>query len=103
MNVKKKAVELRTSKHTTDPGALQRGEDFVNAFSLGFDPDDAIALLRIDDLVSLIPCQIVVSLLGAESLELSQKLCILLSQLLRSSESYRLPSKFIQIIVLIHQ
>ncbi|CAF9924560.1 MAG: pre-rRNA-processing protein pno1 [Heterodermia speciosa] len=50
MNVKAKAVELRSSKHTTDPGALQKGEDFVKAFSLGFDTDDAIALLRLDEL-----------------------------------------------------
>ena len=50
MNVKNRSVELRTSKHTTDPGALQKGEDFVKAFSLGFDVDDAIALLRLDDL-----------------------------------------------------
>ncbi|KAA6415370.1 MAG: pre-rRNA-processing PNO1 [Lasallia pustulata] len=50
MNVKHRAVELRSSKHTTDSGALQKGEDFVKAFSLGFDVDDAIALLRLDDL-----------------------------------------------------
>ncbi|EOD50557.1 K-like protein [Neofusicoccum parvum] len=50
MNIKNKAVELRSSKHTTDTGALQKGEDFVKAFSLGFDVDDAIALLRLDDL-----------------------------------------------------
>jgi RNA-binding protein PNO1 len=50
MNIKNRAVELRTSKHTTDPGALQKGDDFVKAFSLGFDVDDAIALLRLDDL-----------------------------------------------------
>lgn len=50
MNVKGKAVELRTSKFTTDAGALQKGEDFVKAFTLGFDVDDAIALLRLDDL-----------------------------------------------------
>lgn len=50
MNVKSRAVELRTSKHTEDTGALQKGEDFVKAFSLGFDVDDAIALLRLDDL-----------------------------------------------------
>ena len=50
-NAKKgRAVELRTSKHTKDSGALQKGEDFVKAFSLGFDIDDAIALLRLDDL-----------------------------------------------------
>lgn len=50
MNIKNRAIELRTSKHTTDPGAVQKGEDFVKAFSLGFDVDDAIALLRLDDL-----------------------------------------------------
>ena len=50
MNIKSKAVELRTSKHTTDTGALQKGADFVTAFTLGFDVDDAIALLRLDDL-----------------------------------------------------
>ena len=50
MNVKNRAVELRTSKFTTDSGSLQKGEDFVKAFTLGFDVDDAIALLRLDDL-----------------------------------------------------
>ncbi|KAI4134918.1 MAG: hypothetical protein LQ347_001126 [Umbilicaria vellea] len=50
MNVKNRAVELRSSKHTTDTGALQKGEDFAKAFGLGFDVDDAIALLRLDDL-----------------------------------------------------
>ena len=50
MNVKRKAVELRTSKHTTDPEAIQRGVDFLTAFVCGFDVDDAIALLRLDDL-----------------------------------------------------
>ncbi|KAL5121898.1 pre-rRNA-processing protein pno1 [Pleosporales sp. CAS-2024a] len=50
MNVKTKAVELRTAKSTADTGALQKGEDFVRAFTLGFDVDDAIALLRLDDL-----------------------------------------------------
>lgn len=50
MNIKRKTVELRTSKHTVDSGALQKGEDFVKAFTLGFDVDDAIALLRLDDL-----------------------------------------------------
>ena len=50
MNVRARAVELRTSKVTIDNGALQKGEDFVKAFTLGFDVDDAIALLRLDDL-----------------------------------------------------
>lgn len=50
MNLKDKAVELRSSAITSDTGALQKGADFVKAFSLGFDVDDAIALLRLDDL-----------------------------------------------------
>ena len=50
MNLKGKAVELRTSKYTDDDGALQKAQDFVQAFCLGFDVDDAIALLRLDDL-----------------------------------------------------
>jgi RNA-binding protein PNO1 len=50
MNIKRNTVELRTSDATTDTGALQKGEDFVKAFTLGFDVDDAIALLRLDDL-----------------------------------------------------
>jgi RNA-binding protein PNO1 len=50
MNMKNRAVELRTSRLTTDTGALQKGADFIHAFCLGFDLDDAIALLRLDDL-----------------------------------------------------
>ncbi|KAJ5385330.1 K Homology domain type 1 [Penicillium robsamsonii] len=50
MNIKTRSVELRTSKFTTDVGALQKGADFIKAFTLGFDLDDAIALLRLDDL-----------------------------------------------------
>ncbi|KAI0664675.1 hypothetical protein C8Q70DRAFT_1048892 [Cubamyces menziesii] len=50
MNVQRKCVEIRTSKHTTDIGAIQKGADFVKAYALGFDVNDAIALLRLDDL-----------------------------------------------------
>lgn len=50
MNVSARAVEMRTSSHTVDSGALQKGEDFVRAFCLGFDLEDAIAMLRLDDL-----------------------------------------------------
>ncbi|ORX86816.1 pre-rRNA-processing protein PNO1 [Anaeromyces robustus] len=50
MNLKKKAVELKTSKYTEDLGAIQKGHDFVRAFALGFEVEDAIALLRLDDL-----------------------------------------------------
>lgn len=50
MNVSARAVEMRSSIYTVDPGALQKGEDFVRAFCLGFDLEDAIAMLRLDDL-----------------------------------------------------
>ncbi|KAF7295416.1 KH domain-containing protein [Mycena indigotica] len=50
MNVQRRCVEARTSKATKDIGALQKGADFVKAFALGFDINDAIALLRLDDL-----------------------------------------------------
>ncbi|CAD7928429.1 unnamed protein product [Amoebophrya sp. A120] len=50
MNTKKRAVEIRMSKATSDIGALQKATDFVKAFMMGFDVQDAIALLRLDDL-----------------------------------------------------
>ncbi|KDR73603.1 hypothetical protein GALMADRAFT_251345 [Galerina marginata CBS 339.88] len=50
MNVQRRCVEIRTSKHTKDIGALQKGADFIKAYALGFDVNDAIALLRLDDL-----------------------------------------------------
>jgi RNA-binding protein PNO1 len=43
-------VEMKTSKHTVETGALQKGADFVSAFLLGFEVQDAVALLRLDDL-----------------------------------------------------
>jgi rRNA processing protein Krr1/Pno1 len=55
MNLKNKAVELRNSQFTTEPGALQKGEDFIRAITYGFDVDDAIALLRLDDLYDFPP------------------------------------------------
>jgi len=50
MNVQKRSVEIRTSKHTKEIGAIQKGADFVKAYALGFDVQDSIALLRMDDL-----------------------------------------------------
>ena len=50
MNTKKKCVEIKTSEHTVEKMALSRATDFVKAFMLGFDLNDAIALLRLDDL-----------------------------------------------------
>ena len=49
-NLKRRAVELRTGPETEEQSAIQKGADFVKAFVLGFDIDDAIALLRLDEL-----------------------------------------------------
>jgi len=49
-NTKTKCVELRAGPATRDAGSLQKGEDYVKAFILGFDLKDAVALLRMDDL-----------------------------------------------------
>lgn len=50
MNTKRRAVEIKSSKHTEDSGAIQKGADFLKCFMLGFDLQDSIAVLRLDDL-----------------------------------------------------
>lgn len=50
MNVKRRCVELRTSPSTPQISFLQKAADFVRSFMLGFDIQDGIALLRLDDL-----------------------------------------------------
>ena len=50
MNLKTRKVEIKTRKETSETGALQKAADFVHAYIMGFEPQDAIALLRLDDL-----------------------------------------------------
>ena len=50
MNTKRRAVELRTSDKTEDVSAIQKAADFLKAFMLGFEIQDAVAILRLDDL-----------------------------------------------------
>ncbi|KAL4458752.1 hypothetical protein ABPG75_013617 [Micractinium tetrahymenae] len=50
MNLKTRKVEIKTTPETPDAGNLQRAADFVHAYILGFEVQDAIALLRLDDL-----------------------------------------------------
>eukprot|EP00559_Dactyliosolen_fragilissimus_P004991 CAMPEP_0184872174 /NCGR_PEP_ID=MMETSP0580-20130426/41133_1 /TAXON_ID=1118495 /ORGANISM="Dactyliosolen fragilissimus" /LENGTH=262 /DNA_ID=CAMNT_0027374925 /DNA_START=460 /DNA_END=1248 /DNA_ORIENTATION=- len=49
-NTKNRSIEMKTSPHTLDSGALQKGADFCSAYMLGFEVQDAVALLRLDDL-----------------------------------------------------
>ena len=49
-NNRSKTVEIRPSPTTEDIAVLQKAADFVKAFVLGFDVDDALALLRLDQL-----------------------------------------------------
>lgn len=50
MNLKTRKVEIKTTLETPDSGNLQRAADFIHAYILGFDVNDAVALLRLDDL-----------------------------------------------------
>ena len=48
-NPANRSVELKTSEQTTDLGAIQKGQDFIEAYMMGFEVQDAVALLRLDD------------------------------------------------------
>jgi RNA-binding protein PNO1 len=49
-NPKNRSVEIKTSEQTEDPGAIQKAQDFCEAFMMGFEVQDAVALLRLEDL-----------------------------------------------------
>ena len=49
-NTRTRSVEMKTSRHTLDTTSLTKGADFIGAFMLGFESQDAVALLRLDDL-----------------------------------------------------
>ena len=40
----------KTGQETEDPNSIQKASDFVTAFVYGFDIEDALALIRLDDL-----------------------------------------------------
>ncbi|XP_042305938.1 RNA-binding protein PNO1 [Sceloporus undulatus] len=49
-NLKTRNVEIKTCQETKDISALTKASDFVKAFILGFQVEDALALIRLDDL-----------------------------------------------------
>nr|QBH72701.1 hypothetical protein [Carausius morosus] len=49
-NLKSRNIELRACAETEDISNIQKAADFVKAFVYGFDVEDALALLRLDDL-----------------------------------------------------
>uniref|UniRef100_A0A8D0GQX5 RNA-binding protein PNO1 n=1 Tax=Sphenodon punctatus TaxID=8508 RepID=A0A8D0GQX5_SPHPU len=49
-NLKSRNVEIKSCKDTKDLSALTKAADFVKAFILGFQAEDALALIRLDDL-----------------------------------------------------
>lgn len=49
-NPKNRCVELKTSEQTEDSGAIQKGQDYLEAFMMGFEVQDALALLRLEDI-----------------------------------------------------
>uniref|UniRef100_A0A087XDB2 RNA-binding protein PNO1 n=1 Tax=Poecilia formosa TaxID=48698 RepID=A0A087XDB2_POEFO len=49
-NLKTRNVEIKTCKETQEISALTKAADFVKAFILGFQVEDAMALIRLDEL-----------------------------------------------------
>ncbi|CAG2175396.1 unnamed protein product [Oppiella nova] len=49
-NLKSRVIEIRTCKDTPDISSIQKAADFIKAFILGFEVEDALALIRLDEL-----------------------------------------------------
>ncbi|KAM9804317.1 RNA-binding protein PNO1 [Neosynchiropus ocellatus] len=49
-NLKTRSVEIKTCQETRDIASLTKAADFVRAFVLGFQVEDALALIRLDEL-----------------------------------------------------
>ncbi|CAA9994333.1 unnamed protein product [Nesidiocoris tenuis] len=49
-NLRTRNVEIRSGPETEDIGHVQKAAEFVKAFTYGFDVEDALALLRLENL-----------------------------------------------------
>ena len=49
-NTSTNCVELKTSNETTNPNAMSKATDFIQAFVNGFEVNDALSLIRLDDI-----------------------------------------------------
>lgn len=49
-NVDSNCVEIRTYAGTKDKNSIQKAADFLRAFILGFEVEDALALIRLDEM-----------------------------------------------------
>lgn len=43
-------LQFQTGPETDDPNSIQKAADFIQAFVYGFDVNDCLALVRLDDL-----------------------------------------------------
>ena len=50
MNVQRRTIEIKNSNETNDNLNLQRADDFLQAYILGFELNDAVSFLRVDDI-----------------------------------------------------
>lgn len=49
-NISGRCIEIRRNAKTIAPNALDRGQDFLRAITLGFEVQDALAFLKMDNL-----------------------------------------------------
>lgn len=49
-NVSSKCIEIRNPPSSMDKSSIQKAADFIQAFLLGFEIEDALALIRLDEM-----------------------------------------------------
>ena len=76
-NLKTRNVEIRTCKDTEDVTLIQKASDFVKAFIYGFEVEDALAIIRLDDLfIDSFEVQVSVKQRGQDNLAIIIKIIL---------------------------